>query len=211
MRDQQTPASPLGPFAVLATLHWAFLLALRALPNTPGHDGVRLFLPAFGVLAVVSGLGAAMVSRRFGRFGRGLVILAIAEGVASVALMMPVPLSYFSPVVGGLRGAASLGMEPTYFWDSLSDEAIDWLNANTHSGRSVRFATFPTSWLYLKQTGRLRFPLAPIDAGKPEWLVIQNRPGAFGPSERELLAKARPAFVVEKQGVPLVLIYPYPD
>ncbi len=93
--------------------------------------------------------------------------------------MMPVPLSYFSPLVGGLRGATALGMEPTYFWDGLSDEAIDWLNMHTPPGRSVRFATFPTSWLYLKQTGRFRFPLAPIDPGKPAWLVIQNRPGAF--------------------------------
>ncbi len=102
-------------------------------------------------------------------------------------------------------------MEPTYFWDGLSDEAIDWLNANTPPGRSVRFATFPTSWLYLKQTGRLRANLFPIDPGKPAWLVIQNRPGAFGPGERELLANRRPAFVVSKQGVPLVLIYPWPD
>jgi 4-amino-4-deoxy-L-arabinose transferase-like glycosyltransferase len=203
--------APLGPFAVLATLHWAFLLALRALPNTPGHDGVRLFLPAFGVLAVVSGLGAAMVVRRYGRLGLTFLILAIAEGASSVALMMPVPLSYFSPLVGGLRGASAMGMEPTYFWDSLSDEAIDWLNANTHPGRSVAFATFPTSWLYLKQTGRLRVPLTQIDGGKPEWIVFQNRPGAFEPFERQLLAKARPAKVVEKQGVPLILIYPYPD
>ena len=192
-------------------MHWGFLLILRALPHTPGHDGVRLFLPAFGVLAVLGGLGASVVVGRWGRWGKVLVVAAIAEGVASVAVMMPVPLSYFSPVVGGLPGAARIGMEPTYFWDALSDEAIDWLNANTPPDRSVRFATNPTSWRYLKQTGRLQVPLAGFDPGKPKWLVLQNRPGAFGPIERELVENGRPAFVVSKLGVPLVLIYPYPD
>jgi hypothetical protein len=168
-------------------------------------------LPAFGVLAIAAGLGASVVVGRLGRWGSALVVAAIVEGVASVALMMPVPLAYFSPVVGGLRGASSLGMEPTYFWDGLSDEAIDWLNTQTPAGRSVQFATFPTSWLYLKQTGRLKVPLAPIDRARPAWLVLQNRPGAFGRFERELRANGKPAFVVARQGVPLVLIYPYPD
>ena len=195
-------------FAALAAIHWAFLLALRSLPNTPGHDGVRLFLPAFGVLAILAGLGAATWK---GYFGKGLIVASLVEGVASVALMMPTPLSYFSPVVGGLPGATALGMEPTYFWDALSDEAIDWLNANTPPGRSVQFTTFPTSWLYLKQTGKLRAPLWPVDPGKPAWLVFQNRPGALGPREKALMKAARPAFVVSKQGVPLVLIYPYRD
>ena len=206
--------SPSAGFAALASLHWGFLLVLRAMPHTPGHDGVRLFLPAFGMLALLGGVGAAWAVGRWGRWGKALVVAAMVEGAASVAVMMPVPLSYFSPVVGGLPGAARLGMEPTYFWDGLSDEAIDWLNAKTPPGRSVRFATFPTSWLYLKQTGRLTAPLAGVDPGRPRWLVVQNRPsafGEFGPVERQIFESARPAFVVSKLGVPLVTIYPYPN
>ena len=201
----------LGRIAVLVGLHWGFLLALRAMPHTPGHDGVRLFLPAFGMLAIGSGIGAARVVGRFGKWGKVVVVLALAEGAISIGVMMPVPLSYFSPVVGGLPGAAKLGMEPTYFWDGLTDEALDWLNQNTPPGRTVRFATFPTSWLYLKQTGRLRAGLAPIDPGRPAWLVVQNRPGAFGSFEQDLVARGTPAFAVSKMGVPLVLIYPYPE
>jgi hypothetical protein len=91
------------PFGVLAVGHWAFLLTLRALPHTPGHDGVRQFLPAFGVLALVAGLGAASVVSRLGRVGKGLIVAALAEGVVSVAVMMPVPLSYYSPAVCGLK------------------------------------------------------------------------------------------------------------
>jgi hypothetical protein len=165
------------------------------------------------MLAIVAGLGASVVIR-LGRLGRGLVVLAIGEGITSVALMMPVPLSYFSPIVGGLPGATRLGMEPTYFWDALSDDAIEWLNANTPPGRSVRFATFPTSWFYLKQTGKLRVHLAtPIDPGRPIWYVLQNRPGEFKFNEfaRERFERGRPAKVFPKFGVPLILIYPLPD
>ena len=105
---------------LLFVIQWAFLMVLRALPHTPGHDGVRQFLPAFGMLALLAGLGAEAVLRRMGRAGRALILIALVEGVSSVALMMPVPLSYYSPLVGGLPGASRLGMEPTYYWDALS-------------------------------------------------------------------------------------------
>lgn len=198
------------PLGVLALGHWAFLLVLRALPHTPGHDGVRQILPAFGMLALAAGLGSAGAIERFGRWARVLVAAALVEGAVSVAVMMPVPLSYFSPLVGGLPGATRwLGMEPTYFWDGLSDGAIGWLNAHTGPGEKVRFATFPTSWLYLRETGRLRAKVLPGAPGIPVWYVLQNRPGAFQAWDRRLIAEGHPAYVVAKWGVPLVWVYPY--
>jgi 4-amino-4-deoxy-L-arabinose transferase-like glycosyltransferase len=197
------------PFGPLVVGHWVFLLALRALPHTPGHDGVRQFLPAFGVLALMAGLGAASIVERWGRLGRGLVGAALFEGVVSVALIWPVPLSYFSPLVGGLPGAQFVGMEPTYYWDALSNEALDWLRGHTTRGQKVRFATYPTSWLYLRDQGRLPEGILPSDPGVWAWYVIQNRPGAFSPLDRRIVAKARPAYVVRKCGVPLIWIYPY--
>jgi hypothetical protein len=183
-------------------------MLLRALPHTPGHDGVRQFLPAFGMLAVAAGLGAASAIAGLGRWGKLLVGAAIAEGAVSVALMMPVPLSYYSPAVGGLPGAAALGMEPTYYWDALSDEGLDWLTQNTRPGQKVAFATFPTSWLYLRQTGKLPPGLLPSDPGVWAWYVVQNRPGAFSPIDRALISRGRAAYVVRRWGVPLLWIYP---
>lgn len=197
------------PIGLLAVGHWAFLLALRALPHTPGHDGVRQFLPAFGMLAMTAGLGAGSIVERFGRWGRAFVVVALAEGAISVALSMPVPLSYFSPIVGGLPGAVRLGMEPTYYWDALDDDALDWLNARTRPGEKVLFASFPTSWLYLQRGDRLRAGILPEEPGVWKWYVLQNRPGAFRPIDRALAAEGRPAFVVWKWGVPLLWIYPY--
>ncbi len=197
------------PLPALALANWAFLLALRALPNTPGHDGIRQFLPAFGCLALMAGEGAALAASRWGRWGRALVVAAIGEAVVSLVLIWPVPLSYFSPIVGGLPGAVRLGMEPTYFWDALSRDALDRLARETPSGRTVRFATFPTSWVYLRREGVMEFGLFPIDPGPPAWYVVQNRPGALGPIDRALIARLGPRCVlVEKFGVPLIWAFP---
>lgn len=200
------------PLPVLAAGHWLFLLVLRALPHTPGHDGVRQFLPAFGCLALVAGGGAAWTVTRFGRWGKALVALALAEGAISVAVMMPVPLSYYSPIVGGLPGAARLGMESTYFWDALTDDALESLHRRVRPGQNVRFATYPTAWLHLQKTGKLRVDFWPSASVRPSFYVLQNRPGAFRPVDRLLVARfgADPKNILsEKLGVPLVWMFPY--
>lgn len=199
------------PIGLLLVGHWAFLLILRSLPHTPGHDGERQFLPAFGVLALVVAPGAAWAIECWNRCGKGLIIAALLEGTLSVALMMPVPLSYYSPIVGGLPGAAKLGMEPTYYWDSLSDDTLRWLNQNTRRGDKILFATNPTTWLYLRRAGKLEPDFHPLRPGVRDWYVVQNRPGAFSKLDRDLLAGAEPKWVVEKWGVPLLWVYRYDD
>ena len=199
------------PVGTLIAGHWLFLVLLRALPHTPGHDGVRQFLPAFGLLSLLAAPGAASALERLARWGQALVVLALAEGAVSVALMMPVPLSYFSPIVGGLPGATALGMEPTYYWDALTPEALAWLDAHTPPAEKIRFATYPTSWLYLRQTAQLRRGILPNEPGAWAWYVVQNRPGAFSPLDRELAARGHPAFTVRKLGVPLLWVFPYEE
>jgi hypothetical protein len=197
------------PLGLLILGHWVLLIALRAMPQTPGHDGVRLFLPAFGVLAVLAGIGGKVLVDRLGSWGKLAIGAAVAEGFVSVPLMMPVPLSYFSPIVGGLPGAVRLGMEPTYYWDALNQEARSWLRDNTRPGETIRFATYPTSWLYLRQTGDLPRRLFLVDPGRPAWYVLQNRPGAWWPSDRARVERTTPAFTVRKFGVPLIWVFPY--
>ncbi|WP_337176734.1 glycosyltransferase family 39 protein [Paludisphaera sp.] len=199
------------PILLLFLAHWAFLLLLRAMPRTPGHDGVRLFLPAFGVLALLAGPGAEQLRAWIGGASRWVVGLGLAEGAVAVAVMMPVPLSYYSPIVGGLPGATRLGMEPTFYWDALDDGARAFLRENTPPGRTIRFATFPHSWIYLRDTGELPRAIAPIDPGVPLWYVVQNRPGALSAWDRALLGRERTAYAVSKLGVPLVWVFRHED
>lgn len=197
------------PIGLLLVTHWVFLMMLRALPHTPGHDGVRQILPAFGLLAMLAGPGTTSTLARLGRWGKAIAIGALSEAVVSVGVMMPVPLSYFSPIVGGLPGATALGMEPTYYWDALDSQSLGWLRDQTGPGQKVRFATFPTSWLYLKQQGVLPPGLLPNDSGVWAWYVLQNRPGALNPVDRALIREGKPSRVVTKLGVPLLWIYPF--
>ena len=197
------------PLGLLILGNWGMLVALRTLPHTPGHDGVRLFLPAFGVMTLLVGMGARQFLDWFGPWARIAVAAAVVEAISSVLLLWPVPLSYYSPLVGGLPGATRLGMEPTYYWDGLSSEARQWLRDNTLPGQTIRFATFPSSWLYLRQTGELPHRLDPIDPGEPAWYVMQNRPGAWSRIDRQLVERSTPALVVRKFGVPLVWVFPY--
>jgi 4-amino-4-deoxy-L-arabinose transferase-like glycosyltransferase len=199
------------PIGLLIAAHWALLMALRALPHTPGHDGARLFLPAFGMLALLGGLGARTLLDRSARWGTAAIVAALAEGIVSLAVMMPVPLSYYSPIVGGLPGASAIGMEPTYYWDALGPEARRWLAGRTPPGRTILFATNPTSWLYLRRTGDLPERIFPYPDPRfpdpPRWYVLQNRPGAFLEVDRALATQGHADYVVSKLGVPLLWIF----
>jgi hypothetical protein len=199
------------PIGMLFAGHWALLMLLRAMPHVPGHDGVRLFLPAFGVLALLGGTGARALLDRSARWCKAAIAATLAEGLMSVAVMMPVPLSYFSPIVGGLPGATALGMEPTYYWDALTPDARRWLVEHTPEGKTIAFATGPTSWLYLRREGDLPRRLAPIDRGERYWYVLQNRPGAFEDWDRALAARGRAEYAVTKLDVPLVWIFPFAE
>jgi hypothetical protein len=200
------------PFGILLVGHWALLLGLRALPHTPGHDGERLFLVAFGCLALLAGRGACAVVARLGRLGAGFVLAAAAEGAISIVLLMPVPLSYFSPLVGGLPGAVWLGMEPTYYWDSVTDDAIEWLNAHTRPGQKVLFPTYPTIWRYLRQSGKLKPGALPHEPGEWTWYIVQNRRGALEPADRALIERSGASHVlVSKFGIPLLWAFPYAE
>ncbi len=118
-----------SPVEGLTLFHLFFVLILRAVPGAPGHDGIRQFLPAFGLLSVMAGLGAGAILSRYGRAAGLACAAAVAEGVVSLAVMMPVPLSYFSPIVGGLPAATALGLEPTYYWDAFTVDTLDLTQA----------------------------------------------------------------------------------
>jgi hypothetical protein len=163
------------------------------------------------MLALLGGLGARSLLDAWGRWAKAAIAAAWLEGILSIAVMMPVPLSYFSPVVGGLSGATAMGMEPTYYWDAFGPHARRWLAENTPPGRTVVFAWFTPSFRYLRHTGELPCGITPLDRGQPLWYVLQNRSGAFTDTHHALVARSQAAFTVTKLGVPLVWIFPYSE
>lgn len=197
------------PESILALLIWLAIMVVRALPQAPGHDGVRQLIIGFAFLSILSGEGAILISRLTGRW------LAVLAGLAAVGfstyenvLHHPVQLSYYSPAVGGLTKAHEK-FEPTYFWDAMSPEAIQFLNDNTRVGQSILFSTNPKNWVYMHRWGVFKYPPHNPQDGmmRPKWYVLQHRTAMLKNRDRWLIEKEQPAFRVSKFGVPLVSIY----
>jgi hypothetical protein len=213
------------------------LLVVRALPHVPPHDGVRMFLPSFAFLAALAGVGAASVpafATRPARSGVGLrrvtiagVLLLYAGSATSMVWYAPQWLSYYNLLIGGLKGAAAVGMEPTYYWDGLDRSVLDWLHQHTTPDEKVLFGPVPAENVQAGPTENLRqmqkwgLFRRRFEFGAPgryRWYVLQRRPSGMWPADHWLVANCRPALrkTIRDGGwgpwrldVPLVEVYSY--
>jgi 4-amino-4-deoxy-L-arabinose transferase-like glycosyltransferase len=204
--------------SMLLVCQWATLIIARALPFSPPHDAERLILPSFAFFAALVGVGIGRALYRESLLSPQKIV---AQGWAKVALVLalagatfdsvgyfPHGLSFYSRLVGGLRGAAAMGVEPTYYWDALDGETLAWLNDHTADEEKVAFGAAPPQNLeLLKRWGLLRW--LPSDSGTFRWYVIQRRPSAWQPADRWLIEHYQPAFQSSLSGVPLLDIYSY--
>ncbi|WP_406699407.1 glycosyltransferase family 39 protein [Singulisphaera sp. Ch08] len=203
---------------------WLFFMVLRALPNAPGHDGERQFLAAFVFLACLSGIGLATIRGRLERSVGGprlarplaAVVLAVVVGTGAWSTWRyhPLQLSYYNSLIGGLSGATRAGLEPTYYWEAVTPEVRDWLNANTEAGRTLAFVFPAVTFEYLHHWGLLKpYPLT-YRGREARWFVLMNRPGHLQYPAKTLgqflLDHARPVYVKTLNvapDVPLIAIY----
>jgi hypothetical protein len=214
-----------GP-SISLVLNWATLMIVRALPRVPPHDGIRLFLPAFAFWCVLAGVGGQAVWETSSTFlnakrmilARATLVVALAGGLVNLARYFPQTLSHYNILVGGVRGAAALGMEPTYWWDSLDSGVLAWLNDRTEPDARIAFSSTANISM-LHGWGRLR-PLQAPRTGVFKWYVFQNRTAFLADSDRRLLANGTPALVkyagYHRTGhvpwdldVPLLAVFPY--
>jgi len=204
------PRSHAPALAAALSVHALTLLVVRALPTAPGHDGLRQLVPAVVFLCLLSGPAVALLQRWSGHVATAMAGLATLLSAISTVAYHPVQLSYYSEAIGGLPGAASLGLEPTYYWDALDRHALGWLNGHTSLGEGVAFSSLPLSFHYLREWGYLTAPIAPIEHVNPQWYVLLNRPGLFKarPIDSWLAKYGRPSYVRSKFGVPLILVFP---
>jgi 4-amino-4-deoxy-L-arabinose transferase-like glycosyltransferase len=227
-QDRQSSAGSATATSDSRSLAWllfwnaAALLIIRALPGSPGHDGERQLLASFPFIACLAGVGVEWLRAHLGKYTSpglanwltsGLVLLSLIWSAAAIWHYRTAPLAYYTELIGGVRGAARLGLEPTYYWDALDRQAIEWLNANTLSGEKVRFCNYSESLGYLRHWGILRAEILPLEPGVDRWYILQNRPGLFlwNPIDRWLAESGRAAYTHEIDGVPLIWIFPYSE
>jgi len=107
-----------------------FPLILFSLPGIAVYDGARLFLVVFPLWAILIARGSADVlqwlrGKLSARTATSLFALFFAAQGYGVVDFWPCHLSYYNLLVGGLRGAERLGLEPTYWGDSLTRDFLE--------------------------------------------------------------------------------------
>jgi hypothetical protein len=208
------------PGVLLWPLGWAVLMIVRGLPNAPGHDVIRLFLPSIASLAVLAGFGVAWLEeilepRRLGWIARVAAALAIGESLAGIAQTYPYTDSYYNVAVGGLRGAERLGFELTYYGETISGpEFLGWVRSEARRHPPEFLFAAPLATLPLlrewKELPRSVIIVTPEDASDPARApdyVMQRRRGVYMPHEWWLERHGYSHFTVRRQGVDLLRVY----
>ncbi len=209
-RDRKREGRPL--LLAASVVLWLGLFSTRA----PLYDGERLFLQVFPAWAILVGMGADALWRRWrrpaSRLALGALIAVQGYGVLS---FHPFQLSYYNLLAGGLRGAEALGMELTYWGDAVDRPLLDDLARGAPAG--TRVAVVPT--LHHVQAASLMTPellakgmtLEDQSSWREADLLVVYRRTAYWPEGlADHLAATKPLRLNSRQGVWLSGIWPGP-
>jgi hypothetical protein len=161
----------------------AFLIVFST--RVPVYDGERLFLHVFPAWSLLIGLGfhtlwnhfqTARVRARF----RTILSCFLLVQVYGTVMLHPFGLSFYNGLTGGLSGAERLGLELTYWNDTVDSVLLDRLAREARPGATA--ALVPT--LYQQQgimtTNRALARAGIIlqdeeEAVRAEWVVLSRR------------------------------------
>jgi hypothetical protein len=215
------------PLAAACIVHVGFFWVLTMMPNAPGFDGVRLFLPSFVFIGILAGRGFRWLEVRVGAgedtatgarpgiLRRRAVALGLAGLVAVGAALpllaiYPFGLEYYNLAIGGVDGARARGMETTYWWTVVNTEALQRIERVLPHGARLRF--FPADpelpALY-RELDLIRADIRLTGAADFDHVVVLSRPCWDYPP---LLTALRipdlvPVEAVEVDGVPFWILY----
>jgi 4-amino-4-deoxy-L-arabinose transferase-like glycosyltransferase len=237
-------------FGFLMILSALIPLLVVASGQTKIFNNDRMLMPAFPFLAILAGggfgwfvksVGALAVRFRIPQFVTPLLAVAAACAVwipptQSMFAYAPYWLSYYSETVGGLPGAARLGLETTYWCESYR-EAILYINANAEPGNTVWVPPSSIDVLvYYQMQGVLRkdvvlASLSPLETiygtealrtqamegfDKADFVIVQFRQSFLNDENSQptdilqWMATRTPAFRVEREGIPIMDVYTNP-
>lgn len=213
------------------TVNYAAWLSTR----TPIFGGTKHWLTAYPFLALFAGVGfdavvraarrELMRLRRLGpvprRLGRSSWAAAALLGAAALAAPLveaarsnPWGLSAYTPLVGGAAGAASLGLNRT-FWGYTTGAVTGFLSAEAPRGATVYLHdTAGPSWDMLLRDGRLRRDLRGVwSVVGASYALYHHELHMLGHEYQDWVAfgTIRPAFIGGLDGVPVIVVYEDPQ
>lgn len=207
---------------------WGLCIAFSYAPwlssNTPIFGGTKHWLTAYPFLCLFAGRGFALAGRRLIALGAPRIPASAVQAVlfasvvaAPVVMTLhshPFGLSAYTPLVGGAPGAATLGLNRT-FWGYTTGSVTEFLNQHVPPGGSVFVHdTAASSWEMLRQDGRLRADIrAAWSIDSSSFALYQHEPHMEKVEYEIWLAYATttPVFVGAFDGVPVIWVYARPE
>lgn len=194
--------------------------------ETPIFGGTKHWITAYPFLALFAGILVARViaglrsllvaSRRLRRLALGPA-LEMAVGGAIVAAPIaqtlgshPFGLSSYVPLFGGAAGAATLGLNRT-FWGYTTGSVVEYLNTEVRpSGTVYIHDTALQSWEMLQRDGRLRRDIRAVGSvAGADFALYHHEQHMQGQEYQAWVAfgTTAPAYVAGLDGVPVILVY----
>lgn len=205
------------PLALLCVIQIGFWLALMALPGSPNHDGVRLFLPMFPFVAILAGIGFGMLATAMQRrlpsglpSTIGTLLLACVlfyPAFMGTARSRPYFLSYYGELIGGPAGAAKAGMEATYWFDAVTPEFLRRVEKQLPDSAIVVASPNHEYYEQLQDLGLLRGDLRFTGSAPADYLLLLGRRAMLAPGFAGVYNTVAPILAVELDGVELVGLY----
>jgi hypothetical protein len=209
-----------SPREVLVLACIVFSLFVFSVPGVAVYDGERLFSFVFPLWAVLIGRGAENVRRwavsrispRAVAVGLGAFLAAQSYGLW---VMAPCWLSYYNLAVGGLPGAAKMGLEISYWGDGVTRTLLAETAAQVPPGCKVaalpplHAAQWHEVWTQCPALKARHVELVPWDAKatpRADYVLLFVRPEYLPEEFRGPLDEKRMLAVVRRQGIVLAVL-----
>jgi hypothetical protein len=221
-----------SPEYILPVFCVSFLLILPLLPGAVIHDGVRLLLPVFPFLAVLSGIGfnslvsipTTFITLKTKKINRERLFSLITMGIIiipalySLLTIHPFELSYYNALIGGVRGADRKGLEVTYLQEVVSSHFLNQINHLLPNGATLNGTMSQFLLVEYQARGMLRKDLRLVTGADCDYYLVLMRKSSLRyyfdqrPEEKALIDRwgregKEPILARTVQGVPLLLLY----
>lgn len=202
-----------------------------ALPSSPIFGGTKHWITAYPFLALYAGYAAARLlsharSCRLALWlearlrplalvpGTLAALLLLAPSAIETAHSHPFGLSHYVSALGGVPGAATLGMN-RQFWGFTTGSVVDFLNESMPDGGSVYVCdTVFQAWQILQADGRLARNIRPSgDLINADYVLVHHEHHFAEVDHQAWIAHhgdVQPVHVLRYDGVPIVTIYAHP-
>ena len=196
------------------------LLAI-ALPSSPIFGGTKHWLAAYPFVALFAGWGLLAITERAELqvwMGRrwpswALAVLCLLPSAVETAHSHPFGLSHYTPVAGGVPGAADLGMN-RQFWGFTTGSLANWITVKLPDGGSVWTCdTTAGAWAMMQRDGLIPANVRAASSIGAADLALVHHEAHFGEVDYQAwvaYGSAQPIFVLRYDGVPIISVYENP-